>query len=72
MNKTFSDDTFRNEVDAICARLASSAPLAITEMKQNFVSAENMTLRDYIDLETERHRRTGASEDSREAFLAFV
>jgi 2-(1,2-epoxy-1,2-dihydrophenyl)acetyl-CoA isomerase len=41
-------------------------------MKKNFISAENMSLRDYIDVETERHSRTGASEDSREAFKAFV
>jgi gamma-glutamyltranspeptidase/glutathione hydrolase len=44
----------------------------IGEMKKNFISAENMSLRDYIDVETERHSRTGASEDSREAFKAFV
>lgn len=70
--KTFSDETFRDEVAVIVDRLAKSAPLAIGEMKKNFVSAENMSLRDYIELETERHSRTGASADSREAFLAFV
>lgn len=72
VSKTFPDETFRDEVDAIVERLAKSAPLAIGEMKKNFVSAENMSLRDYIELETERHSRTGASADSREAFLAFV
>jgi len=41
-------------------------------MKRNFVNAENMPLRDYIELESERHSRTGASADSREAFHAFV
>jgi 2-(1,2-epoxy-1,2-dihydrophenyl)acetyl-CoA isomerase len=70
--KTFSDVTFRDEVEDIMDRLAKSAPLAIGEMKKNFVNAENMTLRDYIELETERHSRTGATADSREAFLAFV
>ena len=70
--KTFPDETFRDEVGAIVQRLAASAPLAIGEMKKNFVNAENMTLRDYIELETERHSRTGASADTREAFLAFV
>ena len=48
------------------------APLAIGEMKRNFVDAENMPLRGYIELETERHTRTGASNDSREAMRAFV
>ncbi len=41
-------------------------------MKKNFVNAESMPLKDYIELETERHSRVGASEDSREAFKAFV
>lgn len=69
---TFSDESFRDEVEAIVDRLSQAAPLAIGEMKKNFVNAENMTLSDYIELETERHSRTGASEDSREAFKAFV
>ena len=70
--KTFPDDTFRDEVQAIAERLSKSAPLAIGEMKKNFINAESMPLRDYIELETERHSRTGGSEDSREAFRAFV
>lgn len=70
--RTFPHDDFRAEVRAIAERLAKSAPLAIGEMKKNFVNAENLPLRDYIELETERHTRTGASEDSKEAFRAFV
>ena len=70
--RTFSDETYAEELDEIVGRLSKSAPLAIGEMKKNFVNAENMTLRDYIELETERHSRTGASADSKEAFKAFV
>ena len=70
--KTFPEADFRAEVQAIAERLAKSAPLVIGEMKKNFVNAETMALKDYIELETERHTRTGASEDSREAFRAFV
>ena len=70
--KAFPDETFRDDVRAIAERISLSAPLAIGEMKKNFVNAENMTLRDFIDLETERHSRTGSSEDTREAFKAFV
>ena len=33
---------------------------------------ENLPLRDYIELETERHSRVGASADTKEAFVAFV
>lgn len=72
VNRTFADDSFRDDVAAIVERLALSAPLAIGEMKKNFVAAENLSLRDYIELECERHNRTGATADSREAFKAFV
>ncbi len=70
--KVFPDETFRADVDAIVDRLAKSAPLAIGEMKKNFVNAERMPLHDYIEVELERHSRTGASNDSREAMKAFV
>ncbi|MGI9322699.1 MAG: enoyl-CoA hydratase/isomerase family protein [Pseudomonadales bacterium] len=72
VNKVFPDDAFRAEVKAIAQKLSKSAPLAISEMKKNFVNAEGMPLRDYIELETERHSRTGASQDTKEAFKAFV
>ena len=70
--RTFDDETFRDEMSAIMKRLANSAPLAVGEMKKNFVNAESMSLRDYIELETERHSRVGKSADTKEAFLAFV
>ena len=70
--KTFPDETLREDVRQIAKRLAMSAPLAIGEMKRNFINAENMPLREYIELETERHMRTGASNDCREAMRAFV
>ncbi len=68
----FEDTNFRTEVDRIVDEVAGQAPLAIGEMKRNFVNAETMGLKEYIDLETDRHSRTGASDDSREAFKAFV
>lgn len=70
--KTFPDDSFRAEVGAIVQRLAKAAPLAMRAMKQNFIAGESLSLREYIRIETERHQRTGASEDSRAAFRAFV
>jgi 2-(1,2-epoxy-1,2-dihydrophenyl)acetyl-CoA isomerase len=72
VSRTFPDETFRDEVAVIVKRLSKSAPLALRAMKQNFVAAENMSLREYIRIESERHQRTGASEDSRAAFRAFV
>ncbi len=72
VNRVFPDETFREDVDAIVDKLSKSAPLAIGEMKKNFVNAENMPLREFIELETERHSRTGSSADTREAFRAFL
>lgn len=69
VSRVFPDASFRAEVAAVAQRLAKSAPLALRAMKQNFIAAESMGLREYIKLETERH---GASEDSRAALLAFV
>lgn len=72
VSRVFADDVFAKEIAAIAARIAASAPLALRAMKQNFLAAENLSLRDYIALETERHQRTGQSEDSRAAFRAYV
>ena len=41
-------------------------------MKANFLDAERLPLREFIDLETKRHIASGRTEDSREAFQAFV
>lgn len=72
VGRVFPAESFQTEVDAIVDRIAAAAPLAVGEMKKNFVSAESMSLREYIELETERHSRTGASRDTQEAFKAFV
>jgi 2-(1,2-epoxy-1,2-dihydrophenyl)acetyl-CoA isomerase len=68
----FHDDDFGEEVERIVGRLASAAPLAIRGMKANFLDGETMSLRDYVRAESERHLRISASEDTAEAFAAFV
>jgi 2-(1,2-epoxy-1,2-dihydrophenyl)acetyl-CoA isomerase len=72
VSKVFPDGSFRAEVDAIARRLAASAPTALLAMKANFLAAERLGLKDYIDLETEKHMKITQSEDTREAFRAFV
>jgi 2-(1,2-epoxy-1,2-dihydrophenyl)acetyl-CoA isomerase len=72
VSRVFPEATFRDEVRGIAGRIGASAPLALRAMKANFITAEHTTLRDYLAIETEHHQRTGASEDSREAFRAFV
>ena len=65
-------DAFETDVAALAERLGRAAPLAIRGMKANFVAAEKMNFGDYIALESEKHGRIFASEDTKEAFRAFV
>ena len=63
---------FDADVQALADRLTRAAPLALMGMKANFLAAEGMGLADYIGLESERHLRMFQSEDTTEAFKAFV
>jgi len=72
VSQVFPDDRFRAEVDLVASRLAGAAPLALAGMKQNFLDGERLPLADYIDVETARHQSITASEDTTEAFAAFV
>jgi 2-(1,2-epoxy-1,2-dihydrophenyl)acetyl-CoA isomerase len=65
-------DAFEAELKVLTDRLAAAAPLALTTMKSNFVAAEKMSLSDFIALEAERHVRLFQTEDTTEAFKAFV
>ena len=70
VTRVFPDDRFRAEVDAIVNRLAESAPLALRNLKANFVDAERMDFAGYVALESERHVSMFRTEDTREAFAA--
>jgi len=72
VSRVFDDASFHDEVGALVAQLAASAPLALRGMKANFVAAERTTLADYITIETERHTRISQNQDTMEAFKAFV
>lgn len=63
---------FKADLQALVGRLERAAPLALTAMKSNFVAAEKMGFADYIALESEKHTRLFRSEDTAEAFKAFV
>jgi 2-(1,2-epoxy-1,2-dihydrophenyl)acetyl-CoA isomerase len=65
-------EDFEAEVAALVGRLERAAPLALTAMKANFIAAERMGFADYIGLESEKHMRLFQSEDTTEAFKAFV
>lgn len=70
--RVWDDEVFRTEVDRMVERLLSSSPPAIKGMKAHYVAAEHMSFGDYIDLETEHHRKIVVSEDTREAMRAFL
>ncbi len=72
VSRVSAPDTFEADLAALTDRLARAAPLALTAMKANFLAAEAMGFADYIRLESEKHLRLFQSQDTTEAFRAFV
>ena len=72
VNRLYGEAEFEAALEGIAQQLVDTAPVALKSMKANFLDAERMELAEFIDLETQRHQASGATEDSREAFKAFV
>lgn len=72
VSHVFDDGSFRDETEGLVSRLAAYSPTALWGLKSNLLAAERTTFADYIDLESERHMRITASEDTKEGFRAFV
>ena len=72
MARVFADDSFRDDTEAVLTALLEKSPTALLGLKQNYIAAERMTIRDFVDYETERHLKIAASADTAEAFRAFV
>lgn len=70
--RTWDDGEFREQVDALAQRLAACSPRALRTMKAHYVAAERMGFREFVELESERHMEIVESEDTREAFRAYV
>jgi 2-(1,2-epoxy-1,2-dihydrophenyl)acetyl-CoA isomerase len=70
--RVFPDDSFRASAEEIVQGLLRKSPTALLGLKANYVAAERMTLRDFVDYEAERHLRIASSADTAEAFRAFV
>jgi 2-(1,2-epoxy-1,2-dihydrophenyl)acetyl-CoA isomerase len=70
--RVYDDDVFADEAEAVVQRLAGAAPSALQTMKANFLEAEQMELGPFIEVESERHMRLFALDDTREAFAAKV
>lgn len=72
VSEVFPAESFRDDVDAVVARLLEKSPTALRAMKEHYTLAERMGLADFVALESERHLRIAASEHTAEAFRAFV
>jgi 2-(1,2-epoxy-1,2-dihydrophenyl)acetyl-CoA isomerase len=72
VNKLVSEADFEAELATLVRRLEDASPIALRGMKANFVEQERMGLAEFIAAETARHSACGRTEDSREAFRAFV
>lgn len=72
VSRVSANADFEADVAALVHRLTGAAPLALKTMKANFVAAEKIGFADYIALEAEKHVRLFQSEDTTEAFKAFV
>lgn len=72
LTRLVDDEQVDEEVARMTSRLEAAAPSVLRAMKMNFVAAEHLTLRDYIQVETLRHVAAGRSEDAAEARLAFL
>jgi 2-(1,2-epoxy-1,2-dihydrophenyl)acetyl-CoA isomerase len=70
--RVFADDSFHDETEQLVVTLLKKSPAALRGMKENYVAAERMGLADFVDYESERHLRIAASDDTAEAFRAFV
>lgn len=55
VTEVFDDDVFRTEVAARVDRLRRASPEALRTLKANYVEAESMPYREFIDLEASRH-----------------
>lgn len=72
VSRLWSPDAFDAELEALIARLAGTAPLALKALKSHYVQAEGLGLTDYVAIESERHHQLFATQDRAEAFAAYV
>ena len=72
VSRVFADGSFHDDTEALLAGLLRKSPAALRGLKENYVAAERMGLADFVEFESERHLRIAASDDTAEAFRAFV
>jgi 2-(1,2-epoxy-1,2-dihydrophenyl)acetyl-CoA isomerase len=70
--RVFPDESFTDDTGALVAGLLEKSPTALRGLKAHYVDAERMDLGEFVGHEAERHLQIAASEDTAEAFRAFV
>lgn len=70
--RVFPDDQFVDQTEEVLAGLLSKSPTALLALKGNYLAAERMGFADFVSYEAERHLAIAASEDTAEAFRAFI
>lgn len=58
VSRLYEPDALHEEALAIARRLCSFRPMALSLMKANLLSAEHLSIRDFVEVETQRHLST--------------
>jgi 2-(1,2-epoxy-1,2-dihydrophenyl)acetyl-CoA isomerase len=72
VSSVVDDDEFRGHEQRLTQRIAGADPKALRTMKANFIAAEALPLREYVELESRRHRDLVSSPAVAAAFRAWV
>jgi len=72
VTRVFPADNLRKEAEAAARRLAGFDPDALVVAKQNILSAEQLTLAEFIEVEGPRHAELAARPARMEGFRAFL
>jgi 2-(1,2-epoxy-1,2-dihydrophenyl)acetyl-CoA isomerase len=72
VNRVFDDDGFREQAWAFAARAAEGGPLAVAEVRRLFDGAWNADYRTHLADEHRTAEQLSRTQDSIEAFRAFV
>ncbi|WP_189491659.1 enoyl-CoA hydratase-related protein [Streptomyces antnestii] len=72
VSRVFAGPDLLPEVEAIARRIAASAPLAVSRIKQNLADSTRVDFGHALDLEAQRHTECVESDDGKEAAQAFM
>ncbi|CAN5357582.1 enoyl-CoA hydratase/isomerase family protein [soil metagenome] len=72
VTRLFDAEELQAKTAELAAELAGRSAFALRAMKANFVSAEKLSLADFIEIEGARHMHVVNGREAREAFAAFA